>query len=107
MLSGTPAPAGDLGANAAIGEFFRQLLFNLFNPSARSRGQSLQPFAQDLVALRIELAKREILQLLAHLLHAHTAGKRRINLKRLIGSAPARVGRVRRPAAPEDSDRGV
>ena len=61
-----------------------------------ARGQRLEPLGDDLVGVGIELAERQILELLAHLLHAHAAGERRIDVERLLGGAPARF---RRPMA--------
>ena len=49
--------------------------------------------ADHLVGFRIELAERQVLELLAHLMHAHAAGERRIDFQRLLGDAPARLGR--------------
>ena len=40
-----------------------------------------------LVGLRVEHAEGEVLQLLAHALHAHAPGERRIDLHRLLGDA--------------------
>jgi hypothetical protein len=37
-------------------------------------------------------AKSVVLQLLAHLLHAHARGQRRIDVERLLGDALARLG---------------
>ena len=45
------------------------------------------------VGLRIELAERQVLQLLAHLVHADAAGERRVDVDRLLGAAPARLRR--------------
>ena len=42
--------------------------------------------------LRHERSEREIFQLVAHVLHAHAAGERRINVERLLGNAFALVG---------------
>ena len=46
-----------------------------------------------LVGLRIEVLERQILELLAHLLDAHAAGKRRVDVEGLLGDALALVGR--------------
>ncbi len=42
------------------------------------------------IGLRIERLEREVLELLAHLLHTHAAGERRIDVERLLGDAAAR-----------------
>ena len=52
-----------------------------------------QPLADHLVGVGIELAERQVLELLAHLMHAHAAGERRIDVERLLGGAPARFRR--------------
>ncbi len=45
------------------------------------------------VGFRIDVAEGELLQLLAHALHAHAPGERRIDLHRLLGDAQALVFR--------------
>ncbi len=42
---------------------------------------------------RVDMPEGELLQLLAHVLHAHAAGKRRIDLHRLFGDAGTLLGR--------------
>ena len=91
---GALAPAGDLGGDAAIGEFLGELLFDLGDPAARSRGQRFEPLGEDLVGFRIELAERQVFKLFAHPLHAHAAGERRVDVERLLGDAAARLGRL-------------
>src|SRR5262249_6602054 len=59
------AAAGNFGGDTAVGELFGQLLLDLDDPGARSGSQCFEPLAQDLVGLRIEFAKGELLQLLA------------------------------------------
>ena len=39
------------------------------------------------------MAEGEVLELLAHLLHAHAAGERRVDVEGLLGDALALVGR--------------
>ncbi len=41
----------------------------------------------------------QILELLAHLMHAHAAGKRRVDVERLLRGAPARLRRPMRQRA--------
>ena len=91
---GTLAAAGDFGGDAAVGELSSELFFNLGDPAARFGGKRLEPLGQHLIGLGIELAKRQVLELLAHLLHAHAAGERRVDFERLVGSAPARRRRL-------------
>ena len=50
-----------------------------------------QPLGDRAVGFRIDVAEGQLLQLLAHALHAHAAGQRRIDLHRLLGDAQALV----------------
>ena len=93
------AAAGDFGGDAAVGEFLGELLLDLGNPAARPRGERFEPLGQHLVSFRIEFAEGEVFEFLAHLLHAHAAGKRRVDFERLVGGAPARLGRPVRQRA--------
>ncbi len=79
--------------------FLGELLLDLGDPAARSRGERFEPLGEDLVGFRIEFAERQIFELLAHLLHAHAAGERRIDVERLLGGAAARLGRLVRQRA--------
>src|SRR5262245_28930204 len=45
------------------------------------------------MGVRVELPERQILQLLAKPVHAHTASKRRVDVECLLGDAPAAVDR--------------
>ena len=89
---GALAPSDDPRIDAAIGELFGELLFDLRDQQLAALGQRVEPRGYDLVGFRIELAERQILELLAHLVHAHAAGKRRIDFERLLGGAAARFG---------------
>ena len=93
------APARDLGGDTAVAELFGELLFNFGDPAARCRGECFQPLAEHLVGVRIEFAERQILELVAHLLHAHAAGERSVDFKRLVGGAAPRLGRLVRQRA--------
>src|SRR5579871_2997400 len=90
------APAGHLGSNALIGQFLGELLLDLGDPAARALGERFEAFADDPMGVGVELAKCQILELLAHLLHAHAAGERRVDVERLFGGATACL---RRPMA--------
>ena len=82
----------DLGVDAAVGELPRELLLDLGDQVAlRSLQAHRSRSRHDRIGFRIELAERQILELLAHLLHAHAAGERRIDVERLLGDAPARA----------------
>ena len=52
-----------------------------------------QPLGHRPVGFRIDVAEAEFLELLAHALHAHAPGKRRVDLHRLLGDAQALVFR--------------
>src|SRR5580692_7943502 len=91
---GALAPARDFSGDAAVAKLFGKLLLDFGDPPARPRGQRFEPLAEHLVGIRIELAERQILKLIAQLLHAHAAGKRRVDFERLVGSAAARLGRL-------------
>ena len=55
--------------------------------------QRFQPLHHHGVSFRIEHAERKIFEFFPHLLHAHAAGERRIDVERLLGDAAARGGR--------------
>ena len=59
----------------------------------RALGYLGQPFGDGAVRVRIDVAEGQLLEFLAHVLHAHAAGQRRIDLHRLLGDAQALVGR--------------
>src|SRR5271169_5237018 len=59
---GALAPAGDLGGDTAVAQFFGELLLDLGDPAARSRGERFEPHGEDLVGFRIEFAERQILE---------------------------------------------
>src|ERR671923_297682 len=65
-----------------------------FEPSARSsmvRRSQAQALAHHRIGLRIELVERQVLELLAHLVHAHAPGERGVDVERLLGGATARL----------------
>ena len=70
-----------------------ELLLDFVDHALVARRERGEPLADYAVGLRVELAERQILQLLAHLVHAHASGERRIDIDRLLGGAPARVRR--------------
>ena len=88
---GALAPPLHLGLDAAVGELLGELLLDLGDRRAVALGQRVEPRAHHLIGFRIELAERQVLELLAHLVHAHAAGERRIDFQRLLGGAPARL----------------
>ena len=96
---GALAPAENLGADAAVAELFGELLLDLADPAARFCGERFKALGEDLVRVGIKLAKRQIFELLAHLMHADAAGKRGVNVERLLRRAPARFRRPMRQGA--------
>src|SRR5439155_16977852 len=86
---GTLAPAADLGRDAAIGKLLGELQLNVGYQTDAARLERVEPLADHLVGLRIELAERQILELLAHLMHAHAAGERGVDIEGLLGGAAA------------------
>jgi hypothetical protein len=82
-------PASDLGLDAAIGELAGELSLDLRDQVAIAARDLAEPPGHHLVGLGIELAEGEILELLAHLMHAHAAGERSIDVERLLRDAPA------------------
>ena len=67
-----------------------ELAFDLADQVAVALGQRIEPLHHHRIGFRIERAERQVLELLAHLLHAHAAGERRIDVERLLGDAAAR-----------------
>ncbi len=90
---GAFAATGNIGRYPAFRELARELLRDLGHQSRVLDLESVEPLAHYRVRLGIELAERQILELFAHLVHAHTSGERRIDIERLLGTAPARFRR--------------
>ena len=90
---GALAPAQHARRDAAVGEFLGELLLDLADQVLVAVGERIEPAADHLVGLRIELAERQVVELLAHRMHAHAAGERRVDFQRLLGDAPARLDR--------------
>ena len=70
-----------------------ELLLDFRNQVLVAFGQALESRVHDPIGLRIELAERQIVELLAHLMHAHAACERRVDFQRLLGGAAARLDR--------------
>ena len=93
------APAVDMRGDAvASARLLGELALDLADQVAVALGQRVEPLRHHRVGFRIERAERQILELLAHLLHAHAAGERRIDVERLLGDAAARRPAARIPA---------
>src|SRR3569623_3683826 len=56
--------------DAALGELLGELAFDLADEEAAALFETAEPCGDDLVGFRIEIAARQILELLAHLVHA-------------------------------------
>ena len=84
------APAIDMRRDAVLLEIARQLAFDFADQIAVAIGQRAKPLHHHRMRLRIEHAERQILEFFAHLLHAHAARKRRIDVEGFLGDATAR-----------------
>ena len=90
---GALAPPRHLGGDAAFGQPARKLLFDFGDQADVFRLERVKPPADHRVRFGIEFAECQILELLAHLVHAHAPGERSVDVERLLGAAPARLGR--------------
>ena len=70
-----------------------ELRLDLADQIAVTLCERVEPLHHHRIGLGIEGAEGQILQLLAHFLHAHAAGERRIDVERLLGDSPARFRR--------------
>lgn len=70
-----------------------QLVLDLLDQPFIARFQFLQAVGYRLVGFRVEIPEGQVFQLVAHILHAHAAGERRIDFHGLFGNAAALVGR--------------
>ena len=71
-------------------EVLGELAFDLADQIAVAVRQRIEPLHHHRIGFRIEHAERQVFEFLAHLLHAHAAGERRIDVERLLGDAAAR-----------------
>ena len=85
-LAAAHHPRGD----AVLGEVRRQLRLDLADQIAVALGQRLESLRDHRMRIGIEHAERQILEFLAHFLHAHAAGERRIDVEGFLGDAAAR-----------------
>ena len=90
---GALVAARHLRRDSAVGELLGELLLDLGDQADVAGFQRLQSLVDHPVGVRIELAECQILELLAHLVHAHAAGERRVDVERLLGDAAARLAR--------------
>ncbi len=83
------------GLDAVFGKQRRQRLLDLGNDAPVAVEHVGQPLGDGAVGVRIDVAEGQFLQLLAHVLHAHAAGERRIDVHRLLGDPePLSLGHV-------------
>ena len=82
-----------LGLNAALAERLDDILFDLGDQLDVVRAHVGQPRLDHRAGLGRQRFEREVLQLLAHVLHAHASGERRVDVERLAGDALALVRR--------------
>ena len=92
-------PAGDLGVDAQLGQALADLLEHLGEVEV-ALGAAHGHHVVDLgVALGVERGEREVLELLAHLLHAEAVGQGGVDVDRLAGRALLLPRRHRRDRA--------
>ncbi len=87
------AAAIDPRAEPPVAQIVGELVLDLADQVAVALGERVEPLHHHRIGFGIEGAEGQILQLLAHFLHAHAAGQRRIDVERLLGDAPARLRR--------------
>jgi hypothetical protein len=90
---GALAPPRYLGVDAAIEQLASELLLDFGDQANIFRLERIEAFADHLVGFGIELVERQILELLPHLVHAHAARERSVDIKRFLGAAAPRLGR--------------
>ena len=84
------APAIDPRAEPVLAQILGELALDLADQIAVALGERIEPLHHHRIGFGIEGAEGQILQLLAHFLHAHAPGQRRVDVERLLGDAPAR-----------------
>ncbi len=82
-------PTAHLRLDAAPGKLLGQLVFDGLDQLPVLVAQVLEPGRDHGEGLRHHVLEREVLQLVAQVLHAHPAGQRRIDFERLLGDARA------------------
>ena len=83
------AAAIDARGDAVLLQVLGELAFDLADQIAVALGQRIQPLHHHRIGFRIERVEGQILEFLAHLLHAHAAGERGIDVECLLGDAAA------------------
>ncbi len=86
-------PAAHVRIDAAFCEFADKLLLDFRDQVFVTLRERSEPLSRHLVGFRVELAEGEVLELLAHLMHAHAAREGGVDIEGLLGDAPARLWR--------------
>ena len=79
-----------MGDHAVLLQVLLQLALDLADQVAVLLGERIEALLDHGIGFLIELAEGQVLQLLAHLLHAHAARQRRIDVERLLRDTAAR-----------------
>ena len=87
------AAAVDPRPQAPVAQIVGELVLDLADQIAVAFGERVEALHHHRIGFGIEGAEGQILQLLAHFLHAHAPGQRRVDVERLLGDAPARFRR--------------
>ena len=87
------APAEDMRGQPVVLQVFGELAFDFADQVAVAVGQRIQPLHHHLMRFGIEGAKRKVFEFFPHLLHAHAAGQRCIDVECFLGDPAARGGR--------------
>ena len=77
--------------DAALLQPLREVALDLGDQRAVAPLQPFEAPHDGLVVLGLQLVEGQVLELLAHVLHAHAAGERRIDVQRLLGDPRALV----------------
>ena len=96
---GVLAAPGHAGGDPAMGKLGRELMLDFADQVAVAGGERIEPRADDLERLRMQLFEGEVFQFAPHRMHAHAAGKRRVDIDRLLRHPPPQLGRHMRDGA--------
>ena len=83
------APPAHQGGNAARGEQVAQFVLHRGDQIAVALANLAQPRRHGPKGLGIDVPERQLLQFLAHVLHAHAPGERRVDIHGFLGNAAA------------------
>ena len=84
------APAIDVRRHAVLLQVPGELVFDFADQVAVAFLQRFQPLHHHRMRFRIEHAERQVFELFPHLLHAHAAGERGVDVEGFLGDAAAR-----------------